>query len=229
MKRLIAIGDIHGHLDKLNRLLVQVDVTTEDQLVFLGDYIDRGPDSCGVIDRLLELQEEFPQTVFLRGNHEQMLLDALIELEIIKGQRLRDLSPQFREEVQTTDLELFLTNGGRETLDSYGVVSVADGIPERHIAFLKGTGLWWRLDPFLFVHAGLEAGLSIEQQDLETLLWSRWSDPGKDGEIHVVGHHPTTNKKPLFEEGRYSLDTGAAYGHALTVCDVLTRHVWQED
>jgi len=75
--RLIAIGDIHGHFDKLTRLLDQVTPTPEDRLVFLGDYIDRGPASKGVVDYLMELSREFPLTVFLRGNHEQMMLDCI--------------------------------------------------------------------------------------------------------------------------------------------------------
>jgi len=76
--RLIAIGDIHGHLDKLERLLQLIMPTDNDKLVFLGDYIDRGPDSAGVVDHLIQLPDRFPQTVFLRGNHEQVAMDALV-------------------------------------------------------------------------------------------------------------------------------------------------------
>ena len=226
MKRLIAIGDIHGHLDKLNRLLVQVQATAEDQLVFLGDYIDRGPDSRGVIERLLKLQEEFPLTVFLRGNHEQLFIDSLITAEIINGNRLRDLSLTFNEDVQSSDLQLFLANGGMETLDSYSIQNVAEGIPEKHVAFLKATKLWWRKGQFIFVHAGLKTGVPLEDQDHYDLLWLRRHVPDHDCEIQVVGHTPTKGS-PYFGLGVYNLDTGAGYSGPLTACDVLTKRVWQ--
>jgi serine/threonine protein phosphatase 1 len=226
MKRLIAIGDIHGHLDKLNRLLVQVQATTEDQLVFLGDYIDRGPDSRGVIERLLKLQEEFPLTVFLRGNHEQLFIDSLISAEIINGNRLRDLSLTFNEDVQSSDLQLFLANGGMETLSSYSIQNVAEGIPENHVAFLKATKFWWRNGQFIFVHAGLKTGVPLEDQDLYDLLWLRRHVPDHEYEIQVVGHTPTKGS-PYFGLGVYNLDTGAGYSGPLTACDVLTKQVWQ--
>jgi serine/threonine protein phosphatase 1 len=78
-RRLLAVGDIHGHREKLSRLLELVAPTGQDQVVFLGDYIDRGPQSREVIEELLAFRQRFPQTVFLRGNHEQILLDALVE------------------------------------------------------------------------------------------------------------------------------------------------------
>ena len=85
-KRLLAVGDIHGHLDKLQGLMAQVNPTTNDRVVFLGDYIDRGTDSKGVIEYLIDFKKRFPTTVFLRGNHEQMLLDAMVEDRILSGQ-----------------------------------------------------------------------------------------------------------------------------------------------
>jgi serine/threonine protein phosphatase 1 len=226
MKRLIAIGDIHGHLDKLDRLLVQVQVTAEDQLVFLGDYIDRGPDSRGVIERLLELQEEFPLTVFLRGNHEQLFIDSLIKTEVVSGHRLRDLSLNYNNDVQVSDLQLFLANGGRETLVSYGIQSVAEGIPANHITFLMETKFWWRDGQFIFVHAGLKSGVPLEDQDPYDLLWLRRLVPDHDCIILVVGHTPTKGT-PYFGSGVYKLDTGAGYAGPLTACDVLTKRVWQ--
>ena len=227
MARLIAIGDIHGHLDKLNQLLRKVEPSVEDRLVFLGDYIDRGPDSKGVVDRLIAIKKQFPETIFLRGNHDQMLLDALIEIGALEGERLRDFSPVFAAGVEMSDLEVFLLNGGQTTLASYNISSLRDGLPEKHLAFIRETLFLWRFEQFTFVHAGIEAGVPLEQQDAEFLLWQRYAEPGRDGEIHVVGHHPTINNLPLFEEGRYSLDTGVAYGRVLTACDVFTKQCWQ--
>lgn len=224
--RLIAIGDIHGQRDQLNRLLNTVAPTSNDRFVFLGDYIDRGTDSKGVIDRLIRFREEFPDTIFLRGNHEQMLLDALIEDGVLTGERLRDLSSSYRAYLPESDSRVFLANGGRQTLHSYGLSCFSEFPPE-HIAFLQSTRLWWRFEHFVFVHAGIAQSIPLERQDPFVLMWTRRSPPGQDGEIHVVGHHPTTDGDPYFEPGRYNLDTGAVYGQTLTACDVLTRQVWQ--
>lgn len=223
--RLIAIGDIHGKLDMLNRLLNVVSPQPEDQFVFLGDYVDRGKDSRGVIERLMQFKVDYPHTVFIRGNHDQLLLDTLVELGVRVDDRLRDESKEYRECSPISDLEMFLSNGGNETLRSYRLRDIT-AFPQDHIKFLESTKLWWRFKHFLFVHAGVEEGLPLELQDPYALLWERLSPPGKDGEIHVVGHHPTQGE-PYFEPGRYNLDTGAVYGQTLTACDVLTKEVWQ--
>jgi serine/threonine protein phosphatase 1 len=224
-KRLIAIGDIHGELDKLNRLLNVVQPAEDDLFVFLGDYVDRGEDTKGVVDRLIEFREEFPQTVFIRGNHDQMLLDAMVELGVRVGSRLRDVSQKYKDCSPESDLDMFISNGGSETLRSYRLMDMID-YPEEHIRFLASTLLWWRFEHFVFVHAGVSPDLQLERQDHYDLLWERMSPPGKDGEIHVVGHHPTDGE-PYFEPGRYNLDTGAVYGQKLTACDVLSKEVWQ--
>jgi len=224
--RLIAIGDIHGELDQLNRLLHTVAPTVNDRFVFLGDYIDRGKNSKGVVDRLIRFHEDFPKTIFIRGNHDQMLLDALIEAGVMTGHPLRDQSSAYRACASESDIEIFLFNGGKETLRSYRITCLTDFPPE-HVAFLQTTRLWWQLEQFVFVHAGVERGIPLEMQDPFVLMWERMSPPGQEGEIHVVGHHPTTDGEPYFEPGRYNLDTGAVYGKTLTACDVLTRQVWQ--
>lgn len=227
MKRLIAVGDIHGQMGKLLGLMELLQPGPEDQFVFLGDYVDRGPDSRGVIDYLIEFKKKFPNAIFIRGNHDQMLLDALVELGKADGQRLRDLSMVFAADAEPSDLDLLLFNGGRQTLASYRLESFMQGLPTEHVKFLQETVFWWCHDEFVFVHAAVENGVALEQQDPYFLLWQRWADPGANGEVHVVGHHPTTNRKPLFEEGRISLDTGAGYGYALTACDVFTKEFWQ--
>lgn len=225
-QRLIAIGDIHGQHDMLRRLLNVVCPTVEDQLVFLGDYIDRGKESREVIERLIEFQVEFPKTIFLRGNHDQLLLDAMVEMGIRQDVRLKDLSETYQKKWPVSDLELFFNNGGCETLNSYGLESL-NGFPLEHIQFLENTKLWWTFEYFTFVHAGLESNVPLGEQDLYTLLWSRCSPAGKGVSVHVVGHSPTCDGEPYFEQGRYSLDTGAGYDRSLTACDMLTKQVWQ--
>lgn len=224
-QRLIAIGDIHGELDKLNRLLHVVQPSASDQLVFLGDYVDRGKNSKGVIDRLIEVHHQFPPTIFIRGNHEQMLLDALVELGVRDALRTRDLSEEYSDCPYESDLEMFLSNGGKETLRSYRLQDMAD-FHEEHIAFFEKTRLWWKYENFVFMHAGAEPDIPMDMQDPYVVLWKRNSPPGRNGEIHVVGHHPTQGE-PYFEPGRYNLDTGAVYGQNLTACDVLTKQFWQ--
>jgi len=226
-ERLIAIGDIHGELDKLNRLLNMVSPNAGDQLVFLGDYIDRGKQSRGVIDRLLELKARFPHTVFLRGNHEQMLLDALVEVGARSGPRLCEVSESLKNLADESVIDQFLGNGGNETLRSYRIRDFAAGLPKDHLDFIEATCLWWKYRNFIFVHAGLAAGVPLEEQDPGILLWERMAPAGKDGTIHVVGHQPMVDGKPRIEPGRYYLDTGAAYSQPLTACDVLSMTTWQ--
>jgi serine/threonine protein phosphatase 1 len=223
--RLIAIGDIHGQADMLYRLLNVVSPRTEDQFVFLGDYIDRGKDSCGVIEQLIQFKKEFPRTVFIRGNHDQLLLDALAELKVRHVLRTRDISREYANYSLVSDLDMFLNNGGNETLRSYHLRDMSE-FPREHITFLEETELVWKYENFIFVHAGIEPDTPLEKQDPYTLLWERHAPPGKNGVIHVVGHQPTAGS-PYFEAGRYYLDTGAVYGQTLTACNVLTQEVWQ--
>jgi serine/threonine protein phosphatase 1 len=221
--RLIAIGDIHGELTRLEKLLSRVSPSSNDQFVFLGDYIDRGKDSSGVIARLIKFGKKYPQTIFLRGNHEQMLLEARAEMGA--DAFAASSSGQFMR-LYSAALSLSLANGGVDTLNSYGVTDFAS-LPESHVKFIKATILWWRYEQFLFVHAGAEANMPLEEQDPATLLMRRHSPPGGNGEIHVVGHTPTGDGLPRFEPGRIWLDTGAAYGFNLTACNVMTQTVWQ--
>ena len=225
MSRLIAIGDIHGQIYKLEKLLAELPLQDEDRLVFLGDYVDRGPNVCAVVSLLMKLAQERPETVFLRGNHEQMLLDALVETHFIRGTEQDPVSSLIRGKNLHSSIQHHLQNGGLATLKSYSVDSVAD-IPLAHIIFLQQTRLHFRAAGFLFVHAGARNDIPIEQQDVRTLLWDRHLEPG-DREIHVVGHKPTADGRPCFERGRYSIDTGAGFGNPLTACDVKTREFWQ--
>ena len=232
--RLIAIGDIHGHLDKLLDLIDQIQPTIDDQLVFLGDYIDRGPDSKGVLDYLMVLQQQHPETVFLRGNHEQLILDALHEAHPERLPADWNPLPGFRSSSPWPHQSVWLGNGGVAVFASFGVTVRTkmsesglpwDAIPQKCIDFLVDTTMWYRQAGFFFVHAGMNEIVPLEKQRVD-MLWERYASPGRS-QIHVVGHSPTPDGQPLFEEGRYHLDTGAAYGKSLTACDVLTKQIWQ--
>ena len=188
-KRLLAIGDIHGCLDLLQLLLHKVAPAPRDQLVFLGDYIDRGPESCGVVGYLLDLQKDFPATVFLRGNHEQMLLDFL------SGE----------------DHLMFLLNGGNATLESYEQNAAGRPvIPTTHLTFFNNLKSHFIFGDYIFVHAGLRPGVPINKQSEYDMLWIRGEFINSDydwGKKVVFGHSPQS--KVLDRGNMIGLDTGA--------------------
>ncbi len=203
--RLLAIGDIHGCLAQLQNLLALVGPTKTDQVVFLGDYIDRGPDSAGVIDELIAFREEFPGTVFLCGNHEQMLLDYLAGRNTAR----------------------FLMNGGDTTLASYRDRNLWP-LPDSHMHFLKALKDRHATQHFIFVHAGLRPGIPLAEQHPDDLLWIRWDFLDSDydwGKTVVYGHTP--RQEPLITRTRVALDTGCVYGRVLTCCDLLEGRIWQ--
>lgn len=191
---LIAIGDIHGCPQSLDALLEEIDPTSDDHLLFVGDYIDRGPDSKGVIDRLLDLREEVKCT-FLRGNHESLMLGYL----------------------DSGAFNLWRVNGGVSTLQSYVGEDDSDfDIPEAHIEFVRNTKLYHETDDFFFVHAGLKPELTIEENleehDEKVFLWERghleaeefaWEKPV------VCGHTP--QPEPINREKLVLIDTGCVY------------------
>jgi serine/threonine protein phosphatase 1 len=140
--RLLAVGDIHGCLDQLKTLMTQVAPKLADRVVFLGDYVDRGPDSAGVIDYLIEFNRIFPSTCFLRGNHEQMFIDYL----------------------DGHDPTSFLVNGGLKTLSSYQS-SGRWPIPSSHRTFIDALLDYYETEDYIFVHAGLRPGIPLAEQD----------------------------------------------------------------
>lgn len=200
----LAIGDIHGCIATLDVLLARLESTPDDHLVFIGDYVDRGPNSKAVIDRLLELETmaesgEGSRCTFLRGNHDQMMLDYV----------------DFPGDPDV--YELWTINGGLSTLNSY----VVDGqlvLPDAHIEFLRRTELVHETDEFVFVHAGLDPKKSIADNlnpiDAEVALWTRkhlkaklkkWEKPV------VCGHTP--QREPTNDPKLINIDTGAVYNH----------------
>lgn len=206
-ERLLTIGDLHGCRRQLRQLLAQLAPTSADRLILLGDYIDRGADSPGIIDDLLELRQRFPQTIFLRGNHEQMLLDYLAG----------------------NDRFGYLLNGGGTTLRQYRQRDHA-GLPEHHLNFLRATLHSHQEAGYLCVHAGLKPGVPIATQQPHDLIWIRQEfisnpDPCEWNLVVVHGHTP--QQEVSFTPCRIGLDTGAGYGRKLSGCDLLSRQVWQ--
>ena len=223
---LYAVGDIHGELEKLDELLASLPLRDGDRLVFLGDYVDRGPDSHGVIERLVRFQRDWP-CVFLLGNHESMLLDFLgwTDRSYFGG-------------------DAFLMNGGDRTLASYGYFDREQPdretfrLPKQHEDFLLSLELYHLEGDYLFVHAGLgrselqesDVAYALRRSRPEDLLWNRTSCelPHQLGVTLVYGHTPSEDFEvrwnPPFSIG---IDTGAVYGGPLTAVRLPDETVFQ--
>jgi serine/threonine protein phosphatase 1 len=210
--RTLAIGDIHGCLRALDGVLEMVRPEADDVLVFLGDYVDRGPNSRGVIDRLIELASRC-RCVFLRGNHDQMMLDA----RTAGGCAL--------------DWPVF---GGRQTLESYatdGHPGTIDGVPDAHWQFLDMTQAYHETDTHFFVHGNVDPNLPLAEQQLYTLYWEklsgRWSVPHCSGKIMVCGHTAQKAGAPLDLGHAVCIDTFVYGSGWLTCLDVHSGRLWQ--
>jgi serine/threonine protein phosphatase 1 len=218
-----AIGDVHGRSDLLTRLLAMVEQDSARHeaakkiLIFLGDYVDRGPDSRGVIGTLLHGLPEGFSTHFLKGNHEQLLLDFLQD-------------PQ--------RLDHWYLNGGKATLKSYGVDvglyqnngstpevwrdAFMEKLPPSHLAFLHRLSLQQVVGDYFFVHAGVRPGVPLCAQDVHDLLWIRRkflesSEPF--GKVVVHGHTPVSD--PVVRPNQIGIDTGAAFTGRLTALRLI--------
>ncbi|MBN2444084.1 MAG: serine/threonine protein phosphatase [Spirochaetales bacterium] len=193
------IGDIHGCLGMLRRLIKKIDWQQDcDALIFLGDYIDRGEDSKGVIDFLIELSRKSDHVRFLMGNHEGLFLDYL----------------------ENGETEAFLFNGGLSTLNSYRHLHKT-GIPSDHISFLKSLEIMVELDDYYIVHAGLRPGVGMGEQSLDDILWIRDKFIFSEhcfGKKVIFGHTPFKN--PLVMDNKIGLDTGAVFGNRLTCLEI---------
>lgn len=212
MERLIAIGDIHGCYKTLRILLEdKIKPTANDQLIFLGDYIDRGPGSKQVIDYMMDFSKKFPHSVFLRGNHEQTLLNAIENEKNLK----KGWFSKPKNEIFQTWFEKF---GGKETFDSYGISAIID-FPESHRQWLLETKHYFVTEAYYFVHAGFNFDEENILNDTEAMLWVREFDydAKKAGNRKIVhGHVPVTLDflkeclaKPTL--GFVPLDTGCVY------------------
>ena len=230
-QRVYAIGDIHGRLDLFEALLAAIDRDDAERaatewypaattIILLGDLIDRGPNSAGVITAARQLAERRAVTL-IAGNHEEMLLRALGDVEVLRG---------------------FLRYGGRETLLSYPVdpllLDSAEDyetirqhmiatIPAEDIAYLQQGEAMARIGDYLFVHAGIRPGVAPEEQSERDLRWIRepfLGYPEDHGFVVVHGH--TIIPEPEFKANRIGIDTGAYYSGRLTALGLQGTARW---
>lgn len=193
--RVISIGDIHGSITKLKKLIEELKPTKEDLFIFLGDYTDRGEDSKATIDYLINFKSEFPESIFLRGNHDSMFLSFFN-----KGGKYGQFWTQ---------------NGGKKTLEDYGLYDMeiremkinhnysSGKIPESHFQFLKSTILYLETEEEFYSHAGFDChGLDYDKQTEEEYTWTRenfirWPHIKKLDKWVIVGHTFVGGDRPV--------------------------------
>lgn len=206
MGRRIVIGDIHGCQNTLKSLLEnKIRVEKDDGLYFVGDYIDRGPDSKGVLDYLIKMREEGQKMVFIRGNHEEMLIES------------------FSSE---TFFHPWVYNGGGATLKSFGISQEEyldlpgdQKLPSKYMEFLSHTTYFIELDKVFIVHAGFNFNDDNPFHDLDAMIWSRNFEYDRfksKGKPVIHGHTPTSLdsiRRTLFEPERklINIDAGCVY------------------
>lgn len=226
-ERVYAIGDIHGRLDQLEALLAMIDADdaarepARTHLVLLGDLVDRGPDSAGVIDLAMQLAATRPDVRFLAGNHEELLLTAI--------------------EGQPRAMKVLCQVGGRETLLSYGMsrrayddatfddlIEMARAVvPPEHIAFLSAFENAIEIGDYLFVHAGVRPGVELNEQVPADLRWIRrefLDHRGSFGRMVVHGHTITPDVE--LRPNRIGIDTGAYASGKLTAIALESTDRW---
>jgi serine/threonine protein phosphatase 1 len=218
---------VHGRLDLLLRLLEQIEVDDKARsyaktyLIFLGDLVDRGPDSRGVLEHLILHPPSFARTIFLKGNHEEFFLDVLNRNDGM--------------------LQSWLTYGGTECAESYGVTSgwmlnasssaivdrLSKEVPKSHVEFLNGMADTFRFGDYLFVHAGIRPGISLDEQVGRDLRWIRegFLDDRTDHGVIVVHGHTIVNA-PEERPNRIGVDTGAYRSGVLTAIGLERSERW---
>lgn len=218
-RRIYAIGDLHGCPDELSILLQQLEerenISDEDQVIFIGDYIDRGPSSKSVVDQLIAFKAKFQDTVFLRGNHEDMLLDFLGF-----GGNLG---------------QSYLYNGAEDTFGSYGIPhslppeEIAHRLPRDHFSFYLNLESYVQVGNFVFAHAGLNPLRDLHTQLDYDLFWIRDEFINN---IHnfkktvVFGHTPYQDV--LFHNPfKIGIDTGLVFGNALSCVELVYKNIYQ--
>jgi len=226
-RRAYAIGDVHGRLDLLDSLLADIEADNRARgpaktyLIFLGDLIDRGPESRGVIERLLHAPPDFARSIFLKGNHEEFLLGAL--------------------DGELGMLQNWLVYGGAECCESYGISQgwlinasppdilprLATAVPPEHRTFLEGMADTFRFGDYLFVHAGIRPGVPLEAQTGKDLRWIRegfLDDRTDHGVVVVHGHTIVEDVEEL--PNRIGIDTGAYRSGVLTALGIEGANRW---
>jgi len=198
---IFVIGDIHGQLGMLENLMAKIPWRPhKDALFFLGDYVDRGPDSKGVVDYIVSLTENYSRISCVLGNHEAMLLDYLAGV----------------------NRELYLANGGGSTLRAYNKEKgymkslFLREIPKSHITFYNSLKPYFELEDYYLIHAGFRPGVPMARQSKTDMIWIREpfiSSTYDFGKKIVFGHTPFP--EPLVMKNKIGIDTGAAYGRRL--------------
>ena len=206
--RVVAVGDIHGCSAALATLLEAIRPGPDDLVVALGDVIDYGPDSRGVVEQLQALRDR-TGVILLTGNHEEMLFAVLD---------------------RNRDLESWTRHGGDETLESYGVGHPRD-LPAEDVAFLRAAEWFHETDTHAFVHAGYYPNLPLEDTPSSALFWEPL-DPSRawphySGKAFVVGHTPQTSGEVLDLGFVVGIDTDCSRGNWLTGLDAVSGHYWQ--
>ena len=229
-ERIMVVGDLHGHHEPLKRMLEKIDVRKDDLVIFLGDYIDRGPHSKELVQELIAFRLSHHHTVFLKGNHEDMLLGS------------------FGYAATVSDINTWLYNGGWATLRSYGmdmdelnrIISLRNRserrrallklVPETHMDFFEQLNFYVETEGFFFCHAGVDPSLPIEQgkHNLHNLLWMRehlYADTLNWEKTVVCGHTPL--RDILISERLICIDTGLHYFGHLSAIDVKSMEIFQ--
>jgi serine/threonine protein phosphatase 1 len=211
MSRTIAIGDIHGCLAALNTLIDAIEPQHDDTLVTVGDYVDRGPDSKGVLDRMLEL-EKICNLVPLLGNHEEMML-AVIE---------RRMEPFG-----------WLNHGGVQTMESYGFTGDLDCVPKSHRELISRMPSFFENETHFVVHANYDPTLPLTEQPNELLRWIKITEvlpgPHMSGKKAIVGH-THDRKGEIFEVSHLiCIDTFCYGGKWLTALELTSGQIWQSN
>lgn len=205
--RTIAIGDIHGCARALDVLLAALDPQPADTLITLGDYVDRGPNSRAVLDQLVALIDRCV-LIPLRGNHEILLLDSLIDAAAFK---------------------FWLECGGVATLDSYG--GDLKNIPPEHLVFLQGLRPFYETETHMYLHANYDADLPLAETPDMLLYWehvcTRMPRPHRSGKTAIVGHTPQASGNILDLGFLKCIDTYCFGGGWLTALDVGSGKIWQ--
>ena len=208
MSRTIAIGDIHGCSVALAALLDAVNVAPDDTIILLGDYVDRGIDSKGVLDQLIELSSHC-HLVSILGNHDEMMLHA---------------------NDNRSELRFWLNCGGDIALASYGNSERLNLIPREHFRFLESCLPYFETDTHIFLHANYKPNVPVAKLDDHTLRWLSLNDyvppePHCSGKTVIVGH---TSQSEVLDLGYLTcLDTGCCFGGWLTALDVPAGQIWQ--
>ena len=208
--RTIAIGDIHGHVDALRGLLRWVEPSPADTLVFLGDYVSRGPDSREVIQTVIDLGRRF-RVVALCGNHEQMLVDAR-----------RDPAA----------LASWVAVGGDASLVAPSASDAWRAFDDDQWAFVESLAACHETHRHFFVHANYAPNRPIAEQDSQTTLWLPLEPPPGphfSGKVAIVGHTPQFDGTVLNLGHLVCIDTGCGLGGVLTAFDVGSGRLWQVD